>query len=105
MGWRDFFKVNKQSFTLFVIFATFANFGILRVSAMFGKSVEASPFDIFSFFVDLNCTNGTSSSSNLFFILCSIWDPVLVLLVFLLNTFWQLFFANLVIILYYKFIK
>lgn len=95
---KEFFKFTWATFILLVIFNLLANLGILRWSGVFGKSVGAGIFDIFSFFTQFNCALPPNTLS----ITCNIWDTLLIVAIIVLNLFWQLFLANVVVLIYHK---
>ena len=92
MDVKKFFKFTWTTFLLLVIFNVLGNF--VRIPSAFGKSVGAGIFDIFSFFSQFNCATPKIG--------CSVWDPFLAIAIIVLNLFWQLFLANLVLLIYYK---
>tara|TARA_Y100000310_G_scaffold324134_1_gene385617 strand:- start:691 stop:1005 length:315 start_codon:yes stop_codon:yes gene_type:complete len=94
MGFKDFFKFTKITFILLVIFNVFGNLSVLRLSGMFGKSVGAGLFDLFSYFNQFTCVKVS--------IVCGVWDAFLGIAILVLNLVWQLFLANLVLMVYQK---
>ena|SRR3989344_1204003 len=104
MGWKDFFIVDKKRFSLFVIFVILTEINFLKLRGLNGNS----PFDIFSFFNQFDCLLLAKIVVNvpitaIIQITCISWnDFILPVFILVLNIFWQLFLANLVIFLYYK---
>ena len=49
----------------------------------------------------MTCSTG-GSNNVIYAIACDWWDPLLLTSVFILNILWQLFLANVIIILYRK---
>ena len=105
MGWKDFFIVDKKSFILFVVFATFVHLGLFELTGLFQGihflSFLESPLEIFNLFEGwaYGTLNVTSNAQLIFYF---VWDFILSVSIFVLNIFWQLFLANVIIILYYK---
>lgn len=95
---KDFFQFTWPTFILLVIFNVLAALGIFRLGGAFGNSVGASPFDVFSFFAQFSCALPPNTLS----LICNIWDNFLVLAILVLNLFWQLFLANVVVWIYHK---
>ncbi len=96
MKLKDFFKLNWPIFIVFLVFNVLANY---RNFLFHGMGVDAfGLLEIFNFFSQFNCPG---SGPGVEF--CKmLWDPLLGLLITVLNLVWQFFLANVVVMVYKK---